>query len=104
MKKTLSHMQALIRATFMSPKDMVRHAVLIVALYAAVHLLGLREFTTIICGTVASPALGVRLCTLLGLGYMALYFGTVVLVPILMIAAALLKLWEAMGRRRAHES
>lgn len=84
----------LIGADFFSPKDFVRHAVLLLVLFAVAHLCGLREFTTIISGTMASPALGAETCALLGVGYMALYFGAVVLVPVLLIAAGLLCLLE----------
>lgn len=83
-----------LRAVFLSPKDLVRHAVLIMALFGVAHLAGLREFTTIITGTLAAPSLGAGWCAVLGAGYMALYFGTVVLTPILLIAAGLLFLWE----------
>ena len=84
----------LIGADFFSPKDFVRHAVLIVLLFGLAHLAGLREFTTIITGTMAVPAWGAEVCAILGVGYMALYFGAVVLAPILVIAAGLLWLWE----------
>ena len=91
---TLYKVCQMLRANFLSPKDLVRHAVLIVMLFAVAHVAGLREFTTIISGTVASPSLGVGMCAVLGVGYMALYFGTVVLAPILLLAAGLLLLWE----------
>jgi hypothetical protein len=83
-----------VSADYFSPKDFVRHAVLILVLFAVAHLCGLREFTTIVSGTMASPALGTEICALLGMGYMAFYFGAVVLVPVLLIAAGLLWLWE----------
>jgi hypothetical protein len=94
MKDTSGKFGRLIGADFLSPKDFVRHAVLILVLFAVAHLCGLREFTTIISGTMASPALGAETCALLGMGYMALYFGAVVLVPILLMAAGLLALLE----------
>lgn len=81
-------------ATFFSPKDFVRHAVLIVALFGVAHILGLREYTAMISGTMASPSLGAEGCTLLAIIYMLLYFGTVVFAPILLIAAGLLLVWE----------
>jgi hypothetical protein len=93
----------LIGADFFSPKDFVRHALLIVVLFVIAHAFGLREFTTIISGTMASPALGAETCTLLGIGYMALYFGAVVLAPILLIAAGLLKIAQHLARHQKHE-
>lgn len=87
----------LISAEFFSPKDFVRHAVLILVLFAMVHVCGLREYTSIISGTMASPTLGPEVCAILGMGYMALYFGAVGLAPILLIAAGLLAAWERVG-------
>ena len=87
----------LIGADFFSAKDFVRHAVLIVVLFGIAHAFGLREFTTIISGTMASPALGPGVCALLGMSYLALYFGAVVLVPVLLIAAGILLAWEKLG-------
>ncbi len=87
-----------LRADFLSPKDLLRHAALIVVLFAAAHLAGLREFTTIISGTLASPSLGAGGCALLGVGYIALYFGAVLLVPVLLLAAGLLFVWETVFR------
>jgi len=104
MRMTLFRLRTLLRAEFLSPKDLVRHAGSIGMLYAVAHLAGLREFTAIISGTVASPALGAGPCALLGVGYMALHFGTVVLAPVLLIAAGLLKLWKHFTRRQIHES
>lgn len=102
--KTFNKLRTLVQAEFLSPKDLLRHAGLVVALFAAAHAAGLREFTTIISGTVASPSLGVGLCALLGIGYMTLYFATVVLAPVLLIAAGLLKLWENFAKPPRHES
>ena len=95
--------EQLVGAVFFSPKDFVRHAVLIVVLFAIAHMCGLREYTAIISGTMASPTLGAETCTLLAIIYMVFYFGAVVLAPILMIAAALLYIWEKVrdsSRRR----
>ena len=95
--------ERLVGAVFFSPMDFVRHAVLIVALFVIAHLCGLREFTAMISGTMASATLGPEICTLLAIVYMLFYFGAVVLAPILMIAAALLYIWEKVrdsSRRR----
>jgi hypothetical protein len=99
MKALRNRLGRLVTAELFSAKDFVRHAVLIVVLFAVAHAFGLREYTTIISGTMASPTLGVETCALLGMGYLALYFGAVVLAPVLLIAAALLKLWERLARR-----
>ena len=102
MKAKSDKFDRLVGADFFSPKDFVRHAVLIVVLFAVVHLFGLREYTSIISGTMASPTLGAETCTLLAIIYMVFYFGAVVLAPVLLIAAGLLLLWEKVraGSRR----
>jgi len=92
-KATGDWFDRLVSADFFSPKDFVRHAVLIVVVFAIVHLCGLREYTAMISGTMASPDLGAETCTLLAIIYMVCYFGAVVLVPILIIAAGLLFAW-----------
>ena len=64
MKISLTWLSRLIRADIFSPKGFVRHAVLIVVLFALAQVVGLREFTTIISGTLAAPSLGVGRCAL----------------------------------------
>jgi len=90
-------------AALFSPKDFVRHAVLVVVLFGIAHVCGLREYTAMISGTMASPSLGAEICTLLAIIYMLLYFGAVVFAPILLIAAGLLFVWGKVGdRSRCH--
>jgi hypothetical protein len=104
MKPKADWFERLLGADFLAPKDFVRHAGLIGLLFLAAHICGLREFTSIISGTMAEPRLGSDVCALLGWGYAALYFAAVVLAPILLIAAGGLKLWAIWGRNRQHES
>ena len=94
MKVKPDRFDRLVGAEFFSPKDFVRHAILIVLLFAIAHAFGLREYTSMISGTMASPSLGAGTCTLLAMIYMTFYFGAVVLAPVLLIAAGLLFLWE----------
>jgi hypothetical protein len=103
MRSKLSRLGRWISAERFSPRDFVRHAVLILLLFVIAHLCGLREFTTIITGTMASPALGAETCALLGMVYLTLYFGVVVLVPVLLIAATLLKILQQFTQRRSNE-
>jgi len=99
----ISKLRSLLQAEFLSAGDFVRHAALIVVLFAIAHAIGLREYTTIISGTMASPSLGPAVCAFLGIGYMALYFGVVVLTPVLLLAAALLKLGQRLSRSGTNE-
>lgn len=80
-------------ADFFSPKDFLRHAVLIVLGFGVAHLFGLREHTCFLNGTTGSVELGYELSTLLGMTYLVLYFATMLLAPILVLAACLVSLW-----------
>jgi hypothetical protein len=80
-------------ADFFSPKDFIRHAVLILFVFGVAHLFGLREYTCFLNGTAGSVELGHELSTLLGLTYLILYFAAVLLVPILILAALSVSLW-----------
>jgi hypothetical protein len=72
----------------MAPRALFFHATLIVIAFAIFNALGWREFTTVLSGTIpannTSAEAGFK-----ALAYMAAYFGTVLVVPILIIAAAL---------------
>ena len=88
------------RAEFLSPKDFVRRAVLIALLFLAAHLSGLRQFTSILNGTIGSVDLGLGMSAFLGLAYIFLYLAFVVLVPILLLAAAVLAVWARLSPQR----
>jgi len=76
-----------------SPRGLLLRAAIISFVYLAARLAGLREYTTIISGT--SPTGDVTDWWSAGLGvvYVTLYLGFVLLVPVLLIAAALLTAW-----------
>lgn len=86
-------------ANFLSPKDFVRHAVLILVLFGIVHLAGLREYTTIVTGTTGSLTVGRETAALFGVGYLLLYMAAMVLAPMLLIAAGLLAGWNKFKSR-----
>src|ERR1051326_698063 len=85
---------ALWRAKFFSPKDFVRRALILILLFALAHLFGLKEFTSVLNGTTGSVALSWTTSTLLGLTYVLLYLGFVLLVPIFLLTAAILFVWS----------
>ena len=91
---------ALWRAELFSPKDFLRRAVVVAIIFLAVHIAGLREYTCILNGTVASVELGRRMSAFLGLAYVFAYLGVVLLVPILLLAAAMLAGWQRLSRGR----
>jgi len=82
------------RAEFLSPKDLVRRALVIAVLYFIVSAFSLREFTTILNGTMGSVSLGWHMSLFLGLLYIASYLAFVLGAPILLIAAGILLLWK----------
>jgi hypothetical protein len=81
------------RAKFFSPKDFVRRALILTFLFAIAHLCGLKEFTSVLNGTTGSVALGWTTSALLGLAYVLLYLGFVLLAPIFLLTAAILFTW-----------
>jgi hypothetical protein len=96
-----ARLSALWRAEFFSPKHLVRSAVVIAVLFLAVHVAGLREFTSILNGTMNSPELGWKLSAFLGLAYIGAYLGFVILVPVLLLAAVLLTVWKRLSRMQS---
>jgi len=90
---------ALWQAEFLSPKDLLRRAIVITILYGVVELAGLRDFTSILNGTMGSLDMSWRLSAFLGLGYIFAYLAFVLLVPILVIAAVILIFWGKISRR-----
>ena len=66
---------------------------MIVLAFGVAHAFGLREYTSFLNGTTGSTELGYELSALLGLIYLLLYFASVLLVPILLLAALLASLW-----------
>jgi hypothetical protein len=90
------------RAELLSPKDFVRRAVLIGGVFALARLAGLREFTSILNGTTGSVELSWGLSAVLGVTYIVVYLAFVILVPTLVIAAAISAAWQrlALFRRR----
>jgi hypothetical protein len=91
------------RAEFLSARDMVQRAAAVSGLFLVVHLAGFREFTGILNGTIGSLALGWGLSTVLAVIYIALYLAFVIVVPVLLLAAAILMVWQRLRRKLPHE-
>ena len=77
----------------MSPKDLAQRALVFCVAFASAHLLGLRDFTSIVNGTTGSTGMSFEQAAARGIVYLLLYMAVVVLAPILLIAAAISKLW-----------
>jgi hypothetical protein len=100
MKKSFWKRQAVFqRAEFLSAKDMLQRVAAISVVYLVMHLAGLREFTGILNGTIGSLSLGWNLSAFLAVIYIVFYLMFVVLVPVLILAAAILTIWQWLGRK-----
>jgi membrane protein implicated in regulation of membrane protease activity len=88
------------RAEFLSPKDLLQRAGAISVLFLVAHLAGLREFTSVLNGTIGSVAAGWKLSGFLALIYILLYLAFVILVPVLVLAAMILTVWRRWVRKK----
>jgi hypothetical protein len=86
---------------FFSAKTFLGVAFGLALLFGLAHLAGLREFTTVLNGTMGDVDAGWRTSVIWGAAYIFTYLGFVLLVPTLLIAAALLKLAERLVGRPA---
>jgi hypothetical protein len=90
----LARLKSLWQADFLSPKDLLRRALLLAVLYGIVSAFGLREFTSILNGTMGSVSVGWHLSVFFGLLYIVSYLAFVLGTPILLMAAGILFLWK----------
>jgi hypothetical protein len=88
------------QAEFLSPKDLLQRAGAISMLFLVAHLAGLREFTSVLNGTIGSVAAGWQLSGFLALIYILLYLAFVILVPVLVLAAMILTVWRRWVRKK----
>jgi hypothetical protein len=87
------------RAEFLSAKDMVQRAAAIGGLFLLVHLAGFRQFTSILNGTIGSLDLGWNLSSFLAIIYIFIYLAFVILVPVLILAAIILTVWQRLHKK-----
>lgn len=94
---------SLFAAPTLSPQGFLAWAVSILLAFAAVHVLGWREATSLLTGTVPQgSSLGVT--GFKAMFYMAAYFGTVIAAPILLIAAAIGYFWQRSMEKKSLSS
>jgi hypothetical protein len=98
-KLSLRRFAILQRAEFLSARDLLQRACAISVVFMLAHLAGLREFTSILNGTVGSVALGWNLSAFLAVIYIILYLAFVILVPVMILAALLLTVWQRCLRK-----
>ncbi len=90
-------LKRLIWTEFFSPKGFLLRAAGLAILFGICHAAGLREHTTFLSGTEAEAG-GGNASAVWGVTYIAAYLGFVLLVPLLVLAAGLLALWQ----KRSH--
>ena len=71
-------------------RGLIIRAAIIIAAYLLTHLLGFRSYTCVLCATM--PGQSNQTLAFLGVIYVILYFATVLIAPIFIIAAGILKL------------
>lgn len=86
----------------LNPTGLLVRAALVVVFFAVCHVAGWREHTTFLSGTSASADGGANTSAVLGVIYMAGYFGFVLLAPILVIAGGILFVFDRWMKR--HEA
>jgi hypothetical protein len=86
-------------AAAVRPRGLIIRAAALTALYGIAHLAGLRQNTSILCGMSPTAGAPASASMFLGAVYVVLYLIVTIVVPVLLIAAALLWLWD---RRHAN--
>jgi flagellar biosynthesis/type III secretory pathway M-ring protein FliF/YscJ len=69
---------------------------LLLVIFFIAHLAGLRDFTSVLNGTIGSTSMDWNTAAFLGVAYVLIYLGVVLMVPILALAALILTLWNKM--------
>jgi len=77
-----------------TPTGLIRRAALVSFAFVLARAIGLQQFATVLNGTTGSVALGWQLSGFLGVLFVCLYLGAVLLAPVLLIASAFLALWQ----------
>jgi hypothetical protein len=81
-----------------SPTAFVVRAVILAGAYCVVELAGLREYTTFLSGTSANLNMSWHTAATLGLIHLLFYMAFIFVVPISLITAGLLVLWNKWTR------
>lgn len=85
---------------FFSPRGFLLRAALLAAFLGILHLLGLRESASVLCGTYPEGAGIPELGAFLGLLYVLVYLGFAVAAPIFVLAAGFLRLLTPAARKQ----
>lgn len=83
-------MRAWIRSPFLSPAGLLVRAAGLTLLYWALHLVGLRDYATVLSGGLPSADASPHVAPILGVVYVLSYFAWVIMVPVLVLASGVL--------------
>ena len=86
------------QADAFSPTAFVARAVIIAVCYCLSEVAGLREYTTFLSGTSANLNVSWQTAATFGLIHLLLYVAFILLVPVSLITAGLLLLWNKWRR------
>jgi hypothetical protein len=104
MKTTVGLIRHVWRANAFSPTAFVARAIIIAVCYCLSELAGLREYTTFLSGTSANLNVSWQTAATLGLIHLLLYVAFILLVPVSLITAGFLLVWDKWsGRNQAKD-
>jgi hypothetical protein len=95
----------LLYARIFSPRGFLQRAAAILAIFLVLNILGLRESATVLSGTSPTGARPDQWTIGLSLAYIFAYFGAVLAVPVLVLAAGIfLSVQAALCRKHAQKN
>jgi hypothetical protein len=100
MKTIFAWLRGVWKADAFSPTAFCVRACLVTLLFCVSELLGLREYTTFLSGTSANLNVSWQTAATLGLIHLFLYVAFILLVPVFLIAAGLLFVWNQLNDRK----
>ena len=98
MKNLFGLLRRVWKADPFSPTAFIVRAIILAVAYCVVELAGLREYTTFLSGTSANLNMSWHTAATLGLIHLLFYMAFIFVVPISLITAGLLLLWEKWKR------
>ncbi len=90
MQAALAFIKRTVRAPVFSPRGLAARAALIALVYALLHLAGLREYTSILSGTLPTGDPKDYLAMTLGVVYVLVHLAFFLVAPVLVLAAGIL--------------
>lgn len=90
MHTALGFLKRTVRAPVLSSRGLAARAALIAVVYGVLHLVGLREYTSILSGTLPTGDPNDYLAMVLGVAYVLVHLAFFLVAPVLVLAAGML--------------